>query len=57
MTSRFLSAAEAELFEAAAYYEIQAQNLGENFLVIIEAAVEEITGSPKTLARDRKWNP
>jgi len=45
---RFLSAAEAELFEAAAYYEMQTQNLGENFLVIIEAAVEEIVESPKT---------
>lgn len=48
MIFRFLSAAEAELFEAAAYYEMQAQNLGENFLVIIEAAVEEIVESPKT---------
>lgn len=48
MTFRFLSAAEAELSEAAAYYELQAQNLRENFLVIIEAAVEEIVGSPKS---------
>jgi hypothetical protein len=34
---RFLSAAEAELFEAATYYEMQAQKLGENFLVIMES--------------------
>lgn len=44
----FLSAAEAELFEAAAYYEIQSQKLGENFLEIIETAVTEIVASPKT---------
>ncbi len=48
MIFRFLSAAEAELFEAAAYYEMQSQNLGENFLEIIEAAVAEIVEFPRT---------
>lgn len=47
MKFRFLSAAETELFEAAAYYEMQAQHLGENFLEIIEAAITEIIESPK----------
>ncbi len=47
MTLRFLNAAEAELFEAAAYYELQVQHLGENFLSIIEEAVGEIVESPK----------
>lgn len=41
MEIRFLSAAETELFEAAAYYEMQAQHLEENFLEIIEAAIVE----------------
>lgn len=48
MKIRFLSAAESELFEAAAYYELQAQYLGENFLEIIEAAIAEIGETPKT---------
>ncbi len=46
MTLRFLNAAETELFEAAAYYEMQVQHLGENFFAIIEEAVDEIVESP-----------
>ena len=35
------------MFEAAAYYEMQAPTLGENFLDIIEAATNEIADHPK----------
>ena len=48
MTIRFLSPAEREMFEAVTYYEIQAENLGDNFLNLIEEAVTEITEHPKT---------
>jgi len=48
MKVRFLGPAEIEMLEAMAYYEIQVENLGENFLDIIEAAVREIAENPKT---------
>lgn len=48
MNVRFLGPAEREMLEAAIYYEIQVENLGENFLDIIEAAVAEIAENPKT---------
>ena len=47
MKVRFLTPAEIEMFEASAYYEMQAPNLGENFLDIIEEAIEEIAKNPK----------
>ena len=43
MKVRFLSPAEIEMLEASAYYEIQATNLGDDFLNIIEEAVNEIS--------------
>ena len=48
MKVRFLTPAEIEMFEASAYYEMQVNNLGENFLNIIEEAVEEIAENPRT---------
>ena len=42
MKFRFLTPAETEMMEAAAYYEMQVERLGINFLDIIEAAVIEI---------------
>ena len=46
MKVRFLSPAEIEMLEASAYYEIQATNLGDDFLNIIEEAVNEIANQP-----------
>ncbi len=48
MNIRFLKPAETEMIEAAAYYEIQVEKLGENFLNILEATVAEIAENPKT---------
>ncbi len=48
MKVRFLTPAEIEMFEASAYYEMQASNLGGNFLDIIEEAVNEIAENPNT---------
>ena len=36
------------MFEAAAYYELQVSTLGENFLDIIENAINEIAEHPET---------
>jgi toxin ParE1/3/4 len=47
MKFRFLTPAETEMMEAAAYYEMRVEKLGEHFLDIIEAAVAEIAESPK----------
>lgn len=47
MNVRFLTPAEIEMFEAAAYYEMQVRGLGENFLDIIEVATNEIADHPK----------
>ncbi len=46
MKFRFLKPAETEMMEAAAYYEMQVERLGINFLDIIEAAVVEIAENP-----------
>jgi len=46
MHIRFLAPAENEMLEAAAYYEIRVRSLGENFLDIVEAAVNEIVEDP-----------
>lgn len=48
MTVRFLAPAEIEMLEASAYYEIQANNLGDDFLNIIEEAVNEIAKAPQS---------
>ncbi len=48
MKVRFLTPAEIEMLEASAYYEMQAENLGVNFLDIIESAVAEIAENPET---------
>jgi plasmid stabilization system protein ParE len=48
MKIRFLAPAETEMMEAAAYYEMQVERLGTNFLDIIEAAVSEISENPET---------
>jgi len=48
MKVRFLDLSEIEMIEAAIYYEMQVENLGENFLDIIETAVVEIAENPKT---------
>ena len=47
MKVRFLAPAEIEMSEASAYYEMQAQNLGVNYLNIIEDAVTEISNTGK----------
>ena len=51
MKVRFLTPAEIEMFEASAYYEMQAYDLGVNFLDIIEEAVAEIAENPNTWPR------
>ena len=43
----FLAPAEIEMFEAAAYYELQVSTLGENFLDVIESAINGIVAHPK----------
>lgn len=48
MKVRFLAPAEIEMLEASAYYEMQVQNLGANYLDIIEEAIVEISENPKT---------
>lgn len=48
MEVRFLVPAEIEMFEAAAYYEIQVPNLGGNFLDIVENAIIEIAEFPES---------
>ncbi len=48
MKVRFLSPAEIEMLEASAYYENQAINLGDDFLTIIEEAVNDIGEHPLT---------
>lgn len=48
MKIKFLAPAETDMIEAAAYYEVQVEKLGVNFLDIIEAAVAEIAGNPET---------
>ncbi len=35
MKIKFLAPAEIEIFEASAYYEMQATNLGNNFIYIV----------------------
>ncbi|MEA3363328.1 MAG: type II toxin-antitoxin system RelE/ParE family toxin [Thermodesulfobacteriota bacterium] len=47
MNVRFLEPAEVEMFEAAAYYELQVSTLGENFLDIIENAIDGIVDHPE----------
>ncbi len=47
MKIRFLTPAETEMMEAAAFYEMQVEKLGVNFLDIIEAAVVEIAENPE----------
>ena len=47
MRIRFLIPAEFEMFEASAYYEMQATYLGNNFLDIIEEAANEIAENPR----------
>ncbi len=44
----FLTPAEIEMFEASVYYEMQAIDLGRNFIHIIEEAINEIGENPKT---------
>ncbi|MCA1787116.1 MAG: type II toxin-antitoxin system RelE/ParE family toxin [Desulfobacteraceae bacterium] len=46
MKFRFLAPAEEEMLEAAFYYEMQVENLGTNFLDIIEKAIAEIVEKP-----------
>ena len=48
MKVRFLTPAEIEMFEASVYYEMQAYDLGANFLDIIEEAVADIAEYPDT---------
>lgn len=48
MNVRFLAPAEIEMFEAAAYYELQVPTLGENFLDIIENAIDGIVEHSET---------
>ena len=43
----FLRPAEAEMLDAAQYYEIQAPGLGVDFLARIEAAVQDIGRNPE----------
>lgn len=45
-TIRFLSPAEAELLDAAHYYELQAPGLGVDFLDQIDAALQDIRANP-----------
>ena len=47
MKVRFLAPAEIEMFEAAAYYELQVSTLGENFLDIVENAIDDIVEHPE----------
>ncbi|MFW8601596.1 type II toxin-antitoxin system RelE/ParE family toxin [Desulfobacterota bacterium M19] len=47
MQVRFLTPAEIEMFEASAYYEMQATDLGSHFLDIIEEATNEIKENPR----------
>ena len=47
MRVRFLEPAEAEMLEAAFYYEMQVEKLGTNFLYIVEAAAVEIAENPE----------
>jgi hypothetical protein len=47
MKVRFLTPAEIKMFEASAYYEMQATDLGSNFLDIIEEATNEIKENPR----------
>ena len=53
MKIRFLTPAEIEMFEASAYYEMQATELGINFLKIIEEAINKIVKNPQDLAGNR----
>jgi len=48
MKVRFLRPAETEMMDAAAFYEMQVEKLGVNFLDIVEAAVIEIAEYPET---------
>ena len=48
MKVRFLRLAETEMMDAAAFYEMQVEKLGVNFLDIVEAAVIEIAEYPET---------
>ena len=43
----FLRPAEAEMLDAAQYYELQAPGLGDDFLERIEAAVQDIGRNPE----------
>jgi toxin ParE1/3/4 len=43
---RLLLPAEQELFDAACYYELQAPNLGQDFLDRVETAFQEISAHP-----------
>ena len=43
----FLRPAEAEMLDAAQYYELQAPGLGVDFLARIEAAVQDIGRNPE----------
>ena len=46
MTVRFLKVAQAELHQAAVYYESQTSDLGADFLLEVMAAVKRITEFP-----------
>lgn len=47
MKFRFLTPAETEMMEAAAFYEMQVEKLGMNFIDIIETTVAEIAENPE----------
>ena len=44
---RFLSPAEIEMFDAAAYYEARVPKLGNDFISIIEIAVLDLSDDPE----------
>lgn len=47
MKFRFLTPAETEMMEAAAFYEMQVEKLGMNFIDIIETTVAEVAENPE----------
>ena len=51
MTVRFLKVAQAELHQAAVYYESQTSDLGADFLLEVMAAVKRITEFPAAWQR------
>ncbi len=47
MRVRFLTPAEIEMFEASVYYENQVSTLGDDFLNVIEEAVDDLAAHPQ----------